>query len=185
MFHIIQVIYSYIVILALAADKKDAGVFASSENVGLKREHVYIIIAAVIGASLIIICLILAFLVCHVFSKASSKHRLLVTLFMPGSFPHNYFVVFFCLMKSLKYSKVYNAFGAHKRLQTLFIQLDGQPVPTSNNSINQTGPATLVWWPGSQQWYFPQIFELRLTFTLVLFYLRVTMLFAVCRLTMP
>merc|ERR1712226_946931 len=50
-----------------------------------KREHVYIIIAAVIGASLIVVCLILAFVVCHVFSKTTSKHRLNPMQYLPAT----------------------------------------------------------------------------------------------------
>ena len=54
-----------------------------SSEIGLKREHVYIIIAAVIGASLILICLIVAFVVCYAFNKNSSKHRLNPIHYMP------------------------------------------------------------------------------------------------------
>ncbi|XP_063715537.1 neogenin-like isoform X2 [Symsagittifera roscoffensis] len=56
---------------------------SDSSEIGLRREHVYIIVAAVIGASLIVICLILAFVVCHVFSKTTSKHRLNPMQFIP------------------------------------------------------------------------------------------------------
>ncbi|XP_075258926.1 netrin receptor DCC-like isoform X2 [Convolutriloba macropyga] len=56
-----------------------------SSEIGLKKEHVYIIIAAVIGASLIVVCLILAFVVCHVFSKTANKHRLNPMQYMPAA----------------------------------------------------------------------------------------------------